>query len=231
MEAGEQKTMNPPTYPARPINGGPLPRALPKRGRWTYEPKVNGWRALVHVPTGAMWNRHGERLSIEREFAPVLERLREWWHSLEPWQRQSTETRYCVAESAEWLDCEALERRLSVGKGSLVILDLPMNRGDYGTRMGALYECFIETGVAQAWGHEQFPPPSGALLSFAYTYDDGDHEMLPSFAWERLQEVNRAFGCELFEGLVAKRLDSKYPVQLRSATEEFAGWMKHRWRF
>ena len=25
-----------------------------------------------------------------------------------------------------------------------------------------------------------------------------------------------------------KRADSQYPVQLRSATEEFRGWVKHR---
>ena len=41
----------PPTYPARPVNGGAFPRALPKRGTWSYEPKLNGWRTLVHTPT------------------------------------------------------------------------------------------------------------------------------------------------------------------------------------
>ena len=51
--------MNPITYPARPINGGPLEKARPKHGEWFYEPKYNGWRALVHVPTGTMFNRHG----------------------------------------------------------------------------------------------------------------------------------------------------------------------------
>lgn len=57
--------MNPPSYPLRPINGGPLPRARPKSGTWLYEPKINGWRAIVNTRTGAMWNRHGKRLSIE----------------------------------------------------------------------------------------------------------------------------------------------------------------------
>ncbi len=41
----------PPSYPARPINGGPLELAPPKPGQWRYEPKYNGWRALVHAPT------------------------------------------------------------------------------------------------------------------------------------------------------------------------------------
>jgi hypothetical protein len=60
--------MRPCTYPARPLNGGPLDRALSKSGPWHYEPKYNGWRALVHAPTGTMFNRHGQRLSIEKEF-------------------------------------------------------------------------------------------------------------------------------------------------------------------
>jgi hypothetical protein len=38
----------------------------------------------------------------------------------------------------------------------------------------------------------------------------------------------RALGCDLFEVVVMKRADSPYPVQLRSATEEFRGWVKHR---
>ncbi len=43
--------VQPVTYPARPINGGPLELAPPNPGRWCYEPKYNGWRALVHAPT------------------------------------------------------------------------------------------------------------------------------------------------------------------------------------
>ena len=39
---------------------------------------------------------------------------------------------------------------------------------------------------------------------------------------------NRALGCDFFEGVVMKRADSAYPAQLRSATEEFRGWVKHR---
>ena len=37
-----EKVVQPGTYPARPINGGPLELAPPKPGRWYYEPKYNG---------------------------------------------------------------------------------------------------------------------------------------------------------------------------------------------
>ena len=43
--------------------------------------------------------------------------------------------------------------------------------------------------------------------------------------------LNRALGCEFWEGLVAKRNDSIYPRQRRSAELDFPFWMKHRWAF
>jgi hypothetical protein len=42
--------ITPPFYPARPVNGGPLPKTLPKSGDWTLEGKYNDWRAWVHNP-------------------------------------------------------------------------------------------------------------------------------------------------------------------------------------
>ena len=45
------------SYPARPIQGGKLDRAPKKIGLWYAQPKYNGWRAVVHCPTGAMWSR------------------------------------------------------------------------------------------------------------------------------------------------------------------------------
>lgn len=46
--------------------------------------------------------------------------------------------------------------------------------------------------------------------------------------YQRLREANRGLGCHFFEGVVMNRADSAYPVQFRSATEEFRGWVKHR---
>lgn len=34
--------------------------------------------------------------------------------------------------------------------------------------------------------------------------------------------------CDFFEGVVMKRAESSYPVQMRTSTEEFRDWMKHR---
>jgi hypothetical protein len=63
------------SYPARPLQGGKLDRAPKKTGLWYAQPKYNGWRALVHCPSGTMWNRHGGRLSIAHEFDAALREL------------------------------------------------------------------------------------------------------------------------------------------------------------
>ena len=85
------------TYPARPIQGGRLELAPPKRGLWYAEPKLNGWRALIHTPTGTMWNRHGALLTIADCFRPALATLAKF-----------------ASRGLVWADCEALERRHNV---------------------------------------------------------------------------------------------------------------------
>ena len=94
------------SYPARPIQGGKLERAPEKTGLWFAEPKYNGWRALVHCPSGAMWNRHGGRLSISGEFGAALRELRN-----------------LSERGLVWADCEAMGRRHKIGCGTLIVLD------------------------------------------------------------------------------------------------------------
>jgi len=201
----------PPTYPARPVNGGPWPQArrFAKPGRWFYEPKYNGWRALVHVPTGTMFNRRGQRLTIEHEFAPALALLAE---------RTAGYT---------WLDCEALERRHGIGRGSLIILDaVDADRPrPWIERRRTLEFLAALTGVPTWETLNQPLPEDSVFLTMAHPPEAADH------LWELLQTCNRTLGCEFFEGFVAKRADALYPTQLRSPDAEFPGWVKHRWAF
>lgn len=196
------------TFPARPINGGPLLNARPKRGSWAVEPKVNGWRALVHVPSGTMWNRHGEKLSIASAFAPALEKLR---------------ATLPLAGSFEWADCEALERRHGIGRGSLIVLDAipdpPHREAPYTRRRlclePALAGCLRPDGIAadSIYLIPSFPAQTIAEL------------------WLLTQTLNAEAGCEFYEGVVSKRTTAPYPRQLLSATRETADWVKHRWHF
>jgi ATP-dependent DNA ligase len=196
------------TYPARPINGGSMERALPKTGQWRYEPKYNGWRALVHAPSGSMFNRHGERLTIEREFAAALALLKAVQITV-------------GADVVEWFDCEALDRCHGLGRGTLIVFDfiVPGSQEPYVERTAKLaqslpvHEYTAAPQAARAYAVAAAAPSNLSALEFYRT----------------LKQLNHQWKCPFYEGLVAKRADSLYPVQLRSPTLEFAGWVKHRW--
>lgn len=208
-------TPTPPTFPARPVNGGPLEQALrfPRPGKWSFTAKINGWRALVHVPTGTMFNRKLEPLSIAGEFTKALAKLRE-------------------LDIADWLDCEGLERRHGIGKGALVILDVPVAGLTYIQR---------QKMIAAALGEHQSLPGIEEFLK------EGDVKNLATWEhdtetdtgeivdvlniWTRLPLINKRLGCEFYEGLVGQRVDAYYPMQLRSPEEESKCLCKHRWAF
>jgi hypothetical protein len=194
----------PPTFPARPINGGALEGALPKIGKWRAEPKYNGWRALVHIPTGAMWNRFGKRLSIESEFTLALAQLRE---------------KFSVVQ---WADCEALERRHRIARGTLVLLDLIIPGFSYEKRREVLQLRGIQfAAVEQALAPDSLYAPPAILASGNFGFN-AEH------MWQLCLDANAKFGCEFYEGIVMKRCDAVYPIQLRSHNIETATWMKHR---
>jgi len=188
------------SYPARPLNGGALDVALPKRGDWRAEPKYNGWRALVHVPTGAMFNRQLERLSIEKEFASAVAQA----------SRLSL---------PEWIDCEALDRRHNIGRGSLILLDLIVPTLTYTQRREQLAALDLPSPFTPG----MFLPGS---LYLAPSYPNHEAEAL---YWS-LQQVNAGAGCDFYEGIVCKRAERPYPIQRISASRETADWIKHRWR-
>lgn len=197
------------TYPARPIQGGRLELAPPKRGQWYAEPKLNGWRALIHTPTGTMWNRHGSLLTIADCFRPALAMLAK-----------------LASRSLVWADCEALERRHNLGRGTLVVLDvIPESGTSMYTMRRAMLESLLPYNPVFD-GDTSRPVPSGAVVLTPARRADSHADALAYY--QRLRAANRASGCDFFEGVVMKRADSPYPVQLRSAKEEFRGWVKHR---
>ena len=178
---------------------------MPKPGQWHYEPKYNGWRALVHSPTGTMFNRCGQRLTIQREFSTALALLRAL--------RLSN-----GAGVVEWYDCEALERRHAIGRGALLVFDY-IGSDPYLRRKEQLAEALAV--------HDYAVPPRPDCAYSVGAPAPGDLDPLEFY--RRLKQLNGQWGCPFYEGVVAKRADSPYPVQLRSASLEFAGWMKHRW--
>jgi ATP-dependent DNA ligase len=200
------------TYPARPIQGGRLELAPPKRGIWYVEPKLNGWRTIVHTPTGTMWNRHGSLLTIADCFRPALAAL--------------AKLAKLANRGLVWADCEALERRHNLGRGTLVVLDVVPESGtpNYEQRR-AMLESLIPTDAVFGGDTWRGVPCGSVILTPSLPVDS--HADALAF-YERLRCANRTLGCEFFEGVVMKRAASVYPVQIRGATEEFRGWVKHR---
>ena len=197
------------TYPARPIQGGRLELAPPKRGLWYAEPKLNGWRTLIHTPSSTMWNRHGTLLTIADCFRPALATLAK-----------------LANRGLVWADCEALERRHNLGRGTLVMLDMVPESGTptYEQRRTILETLLPIDAVFS--GDTSNPVPCGTVALIP-TLRAGSHADALAY-YQHLQAANRVMGCDFFEGVVVKRADSIYPVQVRSATEEFRGWCKHR---
>jgi len=188
------------TFPARPVNGGRLELAPPKRGEWSAEPKLNGWRVLVHAPTMTAFTRHGERLSIAGEFAAALRILRG------------------IGECCEidWFDCEGLERRHGIGRGTLMVLDALIPSA-YRDRRSNLV-----TAIGKPLPIDTQPLHESVSLVPSFPMAEA------SDIYARLRELNQLWRSPFYEGIVMKRADSSYPIQIRSATEEFAGWVKHR---
>jgi hypothetical protein len=203
--------MNPVTYPARPLNGGRF-GLVPKKPIHLWSFKVNGWRALIHTPSGTMFNRHGQELSIANEFTRALESLRR-----------------C---GIEWLDCEAFERRHNLGRGSLIILDAIVPKLTATQRWSL--------GLTEADRHgwpllalDVKPEQDRVYLMKQMAMSDASRSGKLSLAsyWGQMQAINQNWQVDYYEGLVAKRADSIYPIQLRSAEAEFPFWVKHRWRY
>lgn len=223
------------TYPARPLNGGPFEKARPKPGRWAAEPKFNGWRALIHVPSDAMFNRHGERLSIASEFESSLEILRATLDS----------------EAFKWVDCEALDRRHELARGTLIVLDVipepvsPMIRPPLVPCAAASAGCRDKTPPdyleRRSWLTPLAPPLTLMEVKSRTVYLTPSTEAIghgttgeiatPRMMWAECRAANQRLGAVFYEGIVMKRLDSLYPIQTRSAEETTTVWVKHRWRF
>ena len=192
------------TYPARPIQGGRLELSPPKRGLWYAEPKLNGWRALIHTPTGTMWNRHGTLLMIADCFRPALAALAK-----------------LANHGLVWADCEALERRHNLGRGTLVVLDaVPESGTPIYVQRRAMLESLLPYDPVFGGATARQIPCGAVVLTSAWRADS--HADALAF-YQRLRAANYALGCEFFEGSVTKRADSPYPVQLHSATGEFSG--------
>jgi hypothetical protein len=194
----------PPTYPARPMNGGRLELAEPLEGEWRYRPKYNGRRVLLHVPTMRTWNR---RLDPNNWVFPALARLRE-----------KIESEPLLKTTLEWLDLELLYGRTSVANRSVIVLDYISDKEVWWDRMVNLNIVFGEVALF----HDDVPGDGQVRFSFPFK------ENLANLVWDNMQKQNKTLAATLFEGLVAYNTKAVYPIQLFSPGKETRHWIKYR---
>lgn len=201
----------PPTFPARPSTGGePFGRvwnATSKRDI-IYTPKYNGWRVFLNTVSGVMLNRQLERLSIESEFERAINIIRR-----------------CIApvegSMSEWLDCEGLSRRHGIGKGTLIVLDMPSMPGRYEDRQSVLRVCLPSTHIV-----DQKPLDDYVYVPTMFNFEDKDEAKY----WDNTaKRMNKEWDAEFYEGWVGVNAGSKYPTQLVGAEKKTPHWTKHRW--
>lgn len=185
-----------PTYPLRPTNGGRLESAAPKFGNWCLEPKLDGNRVMVHLPSQEIWNRHGEPFKASRKIARAVRQAREAFRG-----------------TVEWLDCEAIVNRHDVARGCLVVFDTIVEDILLEDRRKLL----LDSGLPVA-SLDREPDPETAYLVPRFDWRDAET------VWRKL----RGIGGPLYEGVVAKRLGTKYRFQRSSPSKHFPQWMKHR---
>lgn len=194
--------VRPPTYPARPMNGGRLEEAEPLEGMWRFKPKWNGKRVLMHVPSERTWNRELEEINTSSH--PAFHKLNliiglRW-------------------PEVEWLDLEFLWGRHSIAKGAVVVLDC-VRIMPWDERNAMLKDCFTLDGLLRLG---QRPEKNGVYFGCAFP----DNNLFKP--WAKMQEINKEWGVTFYEGLVAYETKQPYPMQLFSPKRETRHWIKYR---
>jgi ATP-dependent DNA ligase len=203
-----------PCYPLRPFSAGCADDfdsfIVPSLKAWAWEPKYNGWRVVVHAPTGTAFCRRGLRMSAEEEFREAMKTIKDVGDLL----------------GCEWFDCEGLSRRHAQSKGSLLILDVMDLAGDYTTRRS-----YIEALVSVHSEIEKPLDPSTVAAPLSVLTTPGNTKPAHSL-WERCKAANVGIRADYYEGLVGKCPASPYLPSARPHPEQDTkAWAKVRWPF
>jgi hypothetical protein len=161
--------------------------------------------AVIHIPTGTIFNRHGQIMSIGNEFTEAVGDL-----SQSPF---------------DWLVCEALSRRHEIAKGSLFIIDwinpeLTMIKRHQSLRdWFPLHEYKVLPVEDRAYLIEQFEDSDDGLYG-RWT------DMQAMNIWLTMDIVKEPI--EFYEGFVATDKYSKYQMQLQSPNKTTNRIQKYR---
>lgn len=188
-------------YPPAPTNGGRFEDAPEKIGDWVWQPKVNEWRGICHVPSSTVWSQYGDLSTVEQQ-GKITAALAE----LKPF-----------SQVLEWLDIGLFENRHDLMKGSIVVFDWITGKKSHWDRRLILQQWFTALPCT----------PDAIREAKAGVYLINEWYLMAPNIWEGLQKINAALGKPFYEGLVAKRRDAIYPLQRRAKGKTHL-WVKHR---
>lgn len=200
-------------YPPAPTNGGPLEHAPAKVGSWIWQPKVDDWRAVIHVPSASVWNQYGQPSTISDKFKVALGHLQTSL-SRESW-------------AFEWLDVGMMENRNDLMRGCIIVLDMIVSEVPFETRRGLLKRFFprLPFDVSRLLAETGGQVRDSVYLISQWDNCETKADTLKREAW--LRNENEAIGHKFYEGLVAKRRDSLYTFGRKP--KQKVDWMiKHR---
>src|SRR6266404_5776072 len=116
---------------------------------------------------------------------------------------------------------KALERRHNIGRGSLIILDAVVPTLIASER----HQSLVNEAGRCGWEHfclGQRPEENRVYLCQQVAMSDASPsgKNLLTDWWGCMQVQNKQWNADFYEGLVAKRADALYPIQLRSPKAE-----------
>lgn len=199
-----------PSFPAYPTTGGRIEKAPKKVGPWIFQPKVEDWHAVLHPATGQVWNQYGKPSSITGKFVAALAILKR-----------------CPFE---WLDVGLMNNRHPLMRGCIIVFDLMVPDMLFWQRRAKLEEFFETLPLAS----ELLNCGGGRTPKVCYDRVFLINQIAANTRFEAvslsrvLETQNAIVGRKFYEGLVAKRTDKPYPMQLRKAKEPTPWMMKHR---
>jgi hypothetical protein len=201
-------------YPPAPLNGGPLETAPEKVGEWVWQPKVDDWRAVIHVPSASVWNQYGQPSSIADKFEVAIATL-QISLSREPW-------------AFEWLDVGMMENRNDLMRGCIIVMDMIVSELLFANRRAILKRLFpaLPFDVSRLLAETGGQVRDSVYLISQWDNVENREDALKRQTW--LQNENKIIGHKFYEGLVAKRTDSLYPIQMGRPKTKCPAWIKHR---
>lgn len=214
-------------YPPAPTNGGRLDVTTPRKvGDWAWQPKIDDWRGVVHVPTLRVWNQYGRRSTVAEQ-GKIEKALADL---------NATIGAYCP--ECQWLDIGIMENRHDMMRGCIVVFDWMVEQLNYDERRQPLARTLMTlpenvagmlTNLNEGWKFKDTVYLVNDWRSERGSSKFGSYNIVldPLGLQEFLLEQNRLLGRKFFEGLVAKMVSARYPFFHRPKTKTPA-WIKHR---